>query len=180
MMLETARTRCRLGWVGVVSDGSSLRAVYLADRVDALDRQRHRDFPRARWRAPGQRTQQWLATLAAFAEGHCRNLDIPVRLHGTAFQRRVWRALRRIPYGQTWSYARLARAIGHPRAVRAVAQACAANPVPLLVPCHRVIRSDGSLGGYSSGLWRKRRLLAVERDNGRTTRRQPLSPRAPA
>ncbi len=155
MILESAQRRCRLGWLGVVSDGRSLLAVYLGDRPNDLDRQRQRDFPHTQWREPGQRTRQWLAALTAFAEGRTRDPGIPVRLQGTAFQRRVWNALRRIPYGRTLSYAGLARAIGHPRAVRAVAQACAANPVPLLVPCHRVIRSDGSLGGYSSGLWRK-------------------------
>jgi methylated-DNA-[protein]-cysteine S-methyltransferase len=81
---------------------------------------------------------------------------------GTAFQRKVWRALTKIPYGQTRSYAWVARAIGAPKALRAVGTACGANPVPLIIPCHRVIASDGSLGGFGGGLRLKRRLLRLE------------------
>ena len=84
-------------------------------------------------------------------------------LSGTAFQNKVWRRLMKIPYGQTISYAGLARAIGRPKATRAVANACGQNPLPILIPCHRVIASDGKLGGYSSGLKRKRWLLRHER-----------------
>jgi O-6-methylguanine DNA methyltransferase len=86
-----------------------------------------------------------------------------VDIQGTAFQQRVWQELQKIPYGQTRSYSEIAQAIGRPKAVRAVARACAANPVPILIPCHRVIRKDGTLGGYSSGIARKRALLMRER-----------------
>jgi AraC family transcriptional regulator of adaptative response/methylated-DNA-[protein]-cysteine methyltransferase len=89
--------------------------------------------------------------------------DVPLDLRGTAFQRRVWTALRAIPAGETRSYRQIADAIGAPRSVRAVAAACAANPVAVLVPCHRVVRADGSLAGYRWGLERKRELLARER-----------------
>ncbi len=82
---------------------------------------------------------------------------------GTAFQRKVWRILLKIPRGQTRSYAWVARQIGRPKAVRAVANACGANPVPILIPCHRVIASDGSLGGFGGGLVMKKKLLALER-----------------
>jgi O-6-methylguanine DNA methyltransferase len=82
---------------------------------------------------------------------------------GTPFQRKVWRALQTIPYGQTRSYAWIARKIGQPNAVRAVGSACGANPIPIIVPCHRVVRSDGGLGGFSAGLGWKKRLLALER-----------------
>lgn len=88
---------------------------------------------------------------------------MPLHLEGTEFQQRAWAAMRMIPYGTTVSYARQARQIGRPRAVRAVGTANGANPVPIIVPCHRVIASDGTLGGYALGLGMKRRLLALER-----------------
>lgn len=101
--------------------------------------------------------------LRAYFEGEVDALaDIPVDVEGTPFQRRVWEALRNIPAGATQSYAELARAIGSPRAVRAVGAANGANPVAIVIPCHRVIAAGGGLGGYSGGLWRKRRLLAHE------------------
>lgn len=81
---------------------------------------------------------------------------------GTKFQRKVWRALQRIPYGETRSYAWVAAAIGHPKALRAVGRACGANPLPLIIPCHRVVAANGALGGFSGGLAWKRRLLALE------------------
>ena len=89
------------------------------------------------------------------------------RIHqdGTAFQRKVWDKLRRIPYGETWSYAKLARAVGHPRAVRAVGNAVGKNKFPIVVPCHRVIRSDDSVGGYAGGPKKKKRLLALEKSD---------------
>jgi AraC family transcriptional regulator of adaptative response/methylated-DNA-[protein]-cysteine methyltransferase len=97
-------------------------------------------------------------------EGHQPHLSLPLDLQATAFQLRVWEELRRIPYGQTRTYAEVAEAIGRPKAVRAVANACAANPVVVVTPCHRVIRSDGSLGGYRYGVERKRALLSKEQD----------------
>jgi AraC family transcriptional regulator of adaptative response/methylated-DNA-[protein]-cysteine methyltransferase len=94
-----------------------------------------------------------------------RRLDLPIDVQATAFQSRVWDALREIPYGQTRSYAQIAEAIGEPRAVRAVARACATNPVAVVVPCHRVVRSDGKLGGYRWGVQRKRVVLDREREH---------------
>jgi methylated-DNA-[protein]-cysteine S-methyltransferase len=94
--------------------------------------------------------------------GHLRRFDVPLRLTGTPFQLDVWGALRHLPYGETTSYAALARAIGRPSAVRAVGRANGANPVAILVPCHRVIGSDGSLTGYAGGIERKRSLLQLE------------------
>ena len=89
--------------------------------------------------------------------------ELPIDVRGTAFQEAVWKELRRIPLGETRSYADIAAAVGQPQAVRAVGTANGSNPVAVLVPCHRVIRSDGSLGGYAGGLERKRRLLEAER-----------------
>jgi methylated-DNA-[protein]-cysteine S-methyltransferase len=109
--------------------------------------------------------------ISAYFSGKRRAFTLPLELHGTPFQCRVWDALRHIPHGHTISYGEVARRIGRPTASRAVAQACGANPLPLFVPCHRVIASDGSLGGFSAGLPKKRRLLALE---GHRTSALPL------
>jgi O-6-methylguanine DNA methyltransferase len=103
-----------------------------------------------------------LRQLAEYFTGRRCAFDLPLHLEGTSFQKKVWRQLMRIPHGQTASYADIARAIGHPKAVRAVGNANGKNPLPILIPCHRVIASDGTLGGYSSGLQRKRWLLRHE------------------
>ena len=108
------------------------------------------------------------AALARFFAGSDGRLDLPVRLRGTPFQTRVWQELQAIPAGRTRSYAQLAAAIGHPTAVRAVAAANGANRLALVVPCHRVIGTDGSMTGYAGGLWRKERLIALERGYGIT------------
>ena len=94
-------------------------------------------------------------------------MELPLDVRATAFQRRVWQALQKIPYGETRTYSAVAKAIGAPTAVRAVARACATNPASIVVPCHRVIREDGGLGGYRWGLERKRRLLEQEKDRAR-------------
>ncbi len=104
-----------------------------------------------------------LSQLKAYLGGRRKNFDCPLDLGGTPFQRRVWAALMKIPYGKTRSYQDIARAIGHPRAYRAVGNANGANPIPLIVPCHRVIESNGGLGGYGQGLGFKRKLLDLEK-----------------
>ena len=104
-----------------------------------------------------------VARVVGFVEAPAIGLDLPLDLRGTAFQQRVWQALREIPVGQTASYAEIAQRIGSPKAVRGVAQACAANAVAVAIPCHRVVRSDGALSGYRWGVERKRALL--EREN---------------
>jgi AraC family transcriptional regulator of adaptative response/methylated-DNA-[protein]-cysteine methyltransferase len=106
---------------------------------------------------------EWAAALVDHLSGVRPGLDLPLDVLGTAFQHRVWSELRRIPYGQTRTYAQVAQAIGQPRAVRAVARACATNPAALVIPCHRVVRSDGALGGYRWGIPRKEALLAKEK-----------------
>ena len=103
----------------------------------------------------------WAVAVAGHVEGVGRAFEVPVVLEGTAFQRRVWTALREVPYGETWTYAHLAEAVGS--GPRAVAQACARNRLAVVVPCHRIVRSDGSLSGYRWGPWRKAALLALER-----------------
>src|SRR5690606_16514107 len=121
-------------------------------------------FPRAELIGADAEFEQWVARVIGFIEAPRIGLDLPLDLRGTAFQRRVWQALRGIPVGETVSYAQLAQRIGMPRAARAVAQACAANPLALAVPCHRVVRTDGALSGYRWGVERKRLLLERERD----------------
>ena len=101
--------------------------------------------------------------ISSFIKGEGNLARIPLDIRGTVFQQRVWRELRRIPHGETRSYRDIARAIGAPAAVRAVGSACGANPVALVVPCHRVLRADGGLGGYAWGVERKQRLLEIER-----------------
>src|SRR5437762_277447 len=102
-------------------------------------------------------------SIASFLAGEGDLSRVPVDIRGTVFQRRVWRALSRIPRGETRTYAQIARAIGNPAAVRAVGSACGANPVALVVPCHRAVRTDGGLGGYAWGIARKKRLLELEK-----------------
>ncbi|HXV23413.1 MAG TPA: methylated-DNA--[protein]-cysteine S-methyltransferase [Alphaproteobacteria bacterium] len=103
-----------------------------------------------------------IATILAYLEGTAPHIDLPLDVRATAFQRRVWEELRRIPYGETRSYGEIAEAVGVPESVRAVGRACATNPVALIVPCHRVVREDGSLSGYRWGLARKQALLERE------------------
>lgn len=103
--------------------------------------------------------------LDEYFEGKRKTFDIPLRTHGTAFQEKVWAALRAIPYGEVRSYKEVAEAIGHPKAYRAVGMANNANPIFIIVPCHRVIGSDGSLTGYGGGLPMKKALLSLERGN---------------
>jgi AraC family transcriptional regulator of adaptative response/methylated-DNA-[protein]-cysteine methyltransferase len=107
-------------------------------------------------RAKFQQVDDWLA-------GTVQPKQLELDLHGTPFQQRVWREMLKVPHGQTWSYTELARRVGKPNAVRAAASACARNPVGLLVPCHRIVRQDGSLGGYYWGLEKKQYLLEHER-----------------
>ncbi len=104
--------------------------------------------------------------LAAYFRGELRAFDVPLELPGTAFQQEVWAALRRVPWGETRSYAQLASAVGRPGAHRAVARANGDNRIAIVVPCHRIVGADGSLTGYGGGLWRKRRLLELEGGTG--------------
>ena len=120
------------------------------------------EFPTAEIRRDETALNQSIEALLHYLDGQQTSPDLPLDVKATAFQRRVWEELRRIPYGSTNSYSDIARKIGQPTAVRAVARACAANPVALVIPCHRVIREDGSLSGYRWGLERKQKLLAQE------------------
>lgn len=152
-----------LGRLLVAYTEKGVTAVALGDRDDQLERNLRADFPKAEIRAAGTAINEWIAAIVASLRGEHTALNVPLDTRGTAFQLQVWRALQHIPRGTTLSYSQVAARIGHPTAVRAVARACATNPVALVVPCHRVIREDGSLGGYRWGLDRKKELLERER-----------------
>jgi AraC family transcriptional regulator of adaptative response/methylated-DNA-[protein]-cysteine methyltransferase len=152
-----------LGWALVAATGRGICMTALADDRCSLAAALRQRFPAAAVIAEDAGLKDWADRIVGFITAPDRNLDLPLDIQGTAFQARVWRALQKIPLGKTASYAEIATALGQPKAVRAVAQACASNKLALLVPCHRVIRSDGDLGGYRWGVERKRALLARER-----------------
>ncbi|KRE89120.1 hypothetical protein ASG87_06165 [Frateuria sp. Soil773] len=154
--------RCSLGALLVAHSARGLCAILLDDEPEPLLRDLQRRFPHARLAADASRHAPWLARVAGFVEHTGHSLDLPLDMRGTGFQQQVWQTLLAIPAGATASYAEVARRIGAPRAVRAVAQACAANPLAVAVPCHRVVRSDGGLSGYRWGMARKRLLLRRE------------------
>jgi AraC family transcriptional regulator, regulatory protein of adaptative response / methylated-DNA-[protein]-cysteine methyltransferase len=155
-----------LGQLLVAATERGVCHIALGDDPERLSRGLRAEFPAAEIRGDEARIAAWTRAVVRYLEGREPHLDLPLDLRATAFQRQVWSALRNIPYGATRSYSEVARAIGRPRAVRAVAQACAANPVPLVIPCHRVIDKDGNVGGYRWGAERKRKLLAMERGPG--------------
>ncbi len=161
--IRFAVAQCTLGAVLVAATDRGLCAIQLGEDADALVRELQDRFPRADLIGGDAEFEQWVAQVLSFIEAPQLGLDLPLDIRGTAFQRRVWQALREIPPGTTVTYAQIARRIGAPTATRAVAQACAANPLAVAIPCHRVVRTDGALSGYRWGVERKRELLARER-----------------
>ena len=149
-----------LGRLMVATTEHGICSVKVGRNDDELVRALQREFPKAQM-ARGKKADHFLEALNDHLSG--QKVKLPVDVRGTEFQLKVWSALRYIPIGETRSYSEVAEMIGEPRAVRAVANACASNPVPLIIPCHRVIRKDGSLGGYGLGIGRKRILLSTER-----------------
>lgn len=154
-----------LGRLLVAGTEQGICRVGLADDDEELEATLRHEFPAADLQVDGQQLQPWLETIVGHLTGAQPHLDLPIAIRATAFQWRVWAELQAIPYGQTRSYSEIARAIGQPTARRAVAQACKQNPVPLIIPCHRVVRDDGNTGGYRWGAERKKRLLEQERDS---------------
>jgi AraC family transcriptional regulator, regulatory protein of adaptative response / methylated-DNA-[protein]-cysteine methyltransferase len=153
---------CVLGWLLLAATEKGICAVRLGDSEAELVRTLAEEFPAAVLSRAEAGLEVWLGTLLAYLDGQQARLDLPLDVRATAFQRRVWEALAAIPYGSTRSYGDVAVAIGQPTAARAVARACATNPAALVIPCHRVIRENGDLGGYRWGLARKQALLAQE------------------
>lgn len=152
-----------LGAVLVAATERGVCSILLGDDPAQLVRDLEDRFAAAELIGADARFEQWMAQVVGFIEAPGIGLDLPLDVQGTAFQRRVWEALQRIPCGQTLSYTELADAIGQPGASRAVAGACAANPIALAIPCHRVVRRGGALSGYRWGVERKRQLLERER-----------------
>jgi len=153
---------CSLGSILVAQSPRGVCAILIGNDPDQLVRDLQDQFPQARLVGGDAGFEKLVARVVGFVEAPRVGLDLPLDVRGTAFQRRVWQALRKIPAGRTVSYAELAKRIGSPRAVRAVAGACAANPLAVAIPCHRVVRNDGSLSGYRWGVERKQALLERE------------------
>src|SRR5271154_207625 len=151
-----------LGRVLVAGTARGISAIYLGENEAKLESELRHEDPNAEISRDRQGLEDWVAKIVEHLSGRAPHLDLPTDVQATAFQRRVWEELRKIPYGTTRTYAQVARAIGRPTAVRAVARACATNPVSIVVPCHRVVREDGSLAGYRWGLSRKQALIEHE------------------
>jgi len=154
---------CTLGAILVAASEKGVCAILLGDDPDALARELQDRFPRAELRGGDRGFEEWVAIVVGHVEAPSVGLSLPLDVRGTAFQLRVWQALREIPIGSTATYTEIAARIGAPGSVRAVAGACAANPLAVAIPCHRVVRRDGDLAGYRWGVERKRELLARER-----------------
>ena len=168
-----------LGAILVASSTKGVASILLGDDPDELVRNLQDRFPNARLIGGDRDYEALVARVVGFVEAPDIGLDLPLDVRGTAFQHRVWRALQEIPIGETVSYAEIARRIGSPKAARAVADACAANNVAIAIPCHRVLRHDGSLSGYAWGVERRRLLLDREASR-KAGLHQPSRPSTPA
>jgi len=163
MKIKYTMAKSSLGEVLVAATERGVSAVYLGDSDAKLASELRREYPRAEISAENGAFSEWVEEVLARVEGSAPRRELPLDLRATAFQRRVWQELQKIPRGTTRTYSQVARAVGKSSAVRAVARACATNPVSIVVPCHRVVRADGSLAGYRWGLGRKEQLLRRER-----------------
>ena len=152
-----------LGQLLVGATDIGVCAVAMGTSSAELARGLAREYPAAEISADDRALARWAGAILAHLAGRQPRLDLPLDVQATAFQWQVWQALRAIPYGQTRTYAEIAAAIGRPRASRAVARACATNPVALAIPCHRVVASTGAVSGYRWGVTRKQALLSSER-----------------
>ena len=155
-------SECKLGFLIVAETDHGVCALSIGDSEEQLVDSLKREFPKADIKSSDSVKERFNAVLGYF-DGQLLNL--PLDVQGTDFQKRVWSALRTIPYGEVRTYQQVADMIDMPKAYRAVANACASNPVPLVVPCHRVVRKDDGLGGYALGIWRKEYLLKMEKKN---------------
>jgi AraC family transcriptional regulator of adaptative response/methylated-DNA-[protein]-cysteine methyltransferase len=156
--------KCSLGSILVASSAKGVCAILIGDDPDALARDLQDRFPKAHLIGGDLQFEKRVAQVVGFIEAPKIGLNLPLDVRGTAFQRRVWKALQDIPIGSTATYSQIARRIGLPQAVRAVAGACGANALAVAIPCHRVVRKDGSLSGYRWGVQRKRALLQREKE----------------
>ena len=155
-----------LGHMLIAATDKGICAIQFGDSEQQLQQGLMREFPFAVRRRDDAAMSQWRESLTRLIQGHELNPSLPLDIRATAFQRRVWEALQKIPRGETRSYSAIAKKIGMPKATRAVARACATNPLAVAIPCHRVVRQDGELGGYRWGIERKEQLLAMEKRAG--------------
>ncbi|HEY4363339.1 MAG TPA: bifunctional DNA-binding transcriptional regulator/O6-methylguanine-DNA methyltransferase Ada [Bryobacteraceae bacterium] len=153
---------CSLGSILVAQSERGICAILLGDDPDSLAHDLQDQFPKANLIGGDAAFERLVAKVVGFVEAPALGLDLPLDVRGTVFQQRVWRALARVPVGSTASYTDIAKLIGSPNSVRAVAQACGANLLAVAIPCHRVVRNDGALSGYRWGVERKRALLEKE------------------
>ena len=153
---------CSLGSILVAATEKGVCAILLGDDPGALVRELQDSFPKAQVSDSDEDFKHVVAKVVDFVEAPSLGLDLPLDVRGTAFQQHVWQALRAVPAGSMACYAQIAERIGAPQAVRAVAQACASNMIAVAIPCHRVVRNDGTLSGYRWGVARKRALLDRE------------------
>lgn len=163
LKINFAIVSCALGRLLVACTEKGICRISLGDVDSLLIDNLKREFPHSTVTSESSLLHEKIKTLLSCISGQEPHCDLPLDVRGTAFQRRVWEELRRIPSGETRSYQEIAQCIGRPKAARAVANACANNPTALIVPCHRVIRTDGGLGGYRWGLSRKQALLTMEK-----------------
>ena len=161
-LIQYGTSECSFGSVLVASSERGICAILLGDNSEALLEEAQRRFPKTQLIDSGQEIQNVLAEVVGFLKAPGARWSLPLDVQGTAFQQSVWAALLEIPSGSTTTYTQIATQIGRPQSIRAVAQACAANPIAVAIPCHRVLRRDGSLAGYRWGVERKRALLARE------------------
>jgi len=165
MSVRYATSACALGRVLVAATERGISALFLGDTDRPLEKSLREEFPNAEIARDTNGMKEWVGAILRHIEGRQPQLDLPLDVVATAFQRRVWEALRRIPYGRTRTYTQIARQLGQPTAARAVARACATNPASVVIPCHRVVREDGALAGYRWGLKYKRALLDNEKQS---------------
>ena len=158
-----ALSKCSLGWILVAKSETGICAIALGDEPETLTRELEARFPHAARIDDDAAFATVIAQIVEFIEAPNREFDLPLDIRGTAFQQRVWQELRAIPCGETATYTQIAQRIDAPKAVRAVAGACAANSLAVVIPCHRVVKSDGALSGYRWGVERKRALLDQEK-----------------
>jgi AraC family transcriptional regulator of adaptative response/methylated-DNA-[protein]-cysteine methyltransferase len=163
LIAATDKGICAIQFANKSADKSADKST---DNEQQLQQGLMREFPFAVRRRDDAAMSQWRDNLTRLIQGHEINPSLPLDIRATAFQRRVWEALQKIPRGETRSYSAVAKQIGMPKATRAVARACATNPVAVAIPCHRVVRQDGELGGYRWGVERKQQLLAIEKQPG--------------
>jgi AraC family transcriptional regulator of adaptative response/methylated-DNA-[protein]-cysteine methyltransferase len=166
MKIKYSVFETRLGLMLIAGTERGVCSIQFGTTRNELIDRLGKEFSAASLEENSEAMSEWIISLQTYLEGRGKELRIPLDTNSTAFRAKVWEAIRAIPYGETKSYTRLAEEIGQPSAARAVASACAANPVALVTPCHRVIHGDGTISGYRWGIERKRKLLSMEKGKG--------------